>query len=328
MSSELETGTGAWVNISQVIRQTFLSVFERLRVQNERIKAIEKDVAQDKKERRDDYERLLSSVQTTTIAPAALLSERDQRITQLEREIRDLQTKLQEVFSQLPKKDDLQRILSKKVDIRTLESTLEVFPDRNELMSSLEGVREETDSKLAQLELRMETQITEQAASPSLAQSALEDIDFLRNVVTCEMLLARWIWEGDRSGIQSWRETLNTSQLIFESLDDAAVRVLKAGIYEVSFGFFPMKETSREAVLQLLVNEQLVLSSESVAIIPTNSSGTRGVRKATSMRTVTGWTYSDYLALPLNAELTVRFRGERSKGFFCLKNIHCEADDE
>ena len=325
MLSELETGKGPWSNIADIVRQTFMSFYERLKSHSDRIKYLERAVLDKYSNHKQEEEERVKLMTLEKVNYNTLLQERDQRISNLENEVAGLKKLIQELTHSLPKKDDLQRILTKKVDVKTLEDTLCEYISKDEHISSLEDFNHQVQGEIQIVEKKIDT------ALQSIGTAELPDFELLKSTITCEMLIGRWIWEADRKGISFWQETVNTSELIFESSKELiGVRILKKGIYEVSIGCFGLREGMREPNVQLLMDDILLASNDSITSSSVSLSQQQQPRHSTkkpiTKRGVTGWTLCEFYLFPSNCEITINYQGDRAQGFLNLKNIHCEID--
>ena len=94
----------------------------------------------------------------------------------------------------------------------------------------------------------------------------------------------------------------------------------KPGLYEVSFGFFAEKD----ADVQLLVNGDVAIES-SAQQQQQQAFSRRGNHPAGN---VTGWTHHNFIALPADATVQIRFRlagrsleTDEPQGFFFLRKL-------
>jgi len=163
-------------------------------------------------------------------------------------------------------------------------------------------------------------------ADDLVLRDLLLEVNALRRIVDFELSVGRWIWKGlelAHGGLVPWNvQCVNTAPDIFGwTADSPSVAASEQGLYEVAFGFF----VDLDVDVELLVNGELAVAS-------TRNSGAAATgdfrRKGNhSAGNVTGWTYHNFLALPADATLQVRYlptRGldeDEAQGFLFLRKL-------
>ena len=310
--SDLESGSGPWVNIAQVVRQTFLAIHDKIRSQNERIRNVERMIVEERKERKEQIENISHDTLTRRGSQA---QDRDSVISSLQAQVKELQNVVAELSESIPKKDDMQRILVKKVDTRTLEAVLDQFPDRNEMTASIEDSYHNLETKFEVFKSKVVNELTHVKVS----KDAPEELEFLRSTVTCEMLIGRWLWQTNRSGPVKLKESVNTAQILYEQEDESVIRVTKRGLFELQFACFMIGDSPQQSTVVILVDGEPILSNQS---LPLKSHSTTKSSNISSLRK--GWSIVEFLLLEPGSEISVHFSGERARGFLGLRNLQCE----
>lgn len=315
--SDLEAGSGPWVNIAQVIRQTFLAIYDKLRSQNEKIRNVERMILE---ERRDRKEQIENISQNLLMNRGSQTHERDSVVASLQAQVKELQSIVAELSESLPRKDDMQRILVKKVDTRTLEAVLDQFPDRNEVTNSIEDSYRNLESKFEVFKSKVVNELT----SMKTTRDVPEELEFLRSTVTCEMLIGRWLWQVSRSGPVKLKEIVNTAQILYEQVDETVIRTTKRGLFELQFACFTIGESSQQSTVVIFVDGEPILSNQSLPL--KSQKLDTGLKASAISSSRKGWSIVEFLLLEPGSEISVHFSGDRALGFLGLRNLQC--DDE
>jgi hypothetical protein len=184
-----------------------------------------------------------------------------------------------------------------------------------------------------------ETQVSENDPVVSGIRSELAQ---LADAIHAELSTGRWIWSCGRvlsDRAVPWNiECINTATENFIWKQDSPDLItVVAGLYEVQVGFF----SERDPEVQILVNGEPIFftsssfgtgvprpkaaggraSSSSLASAASRSPGALK-RAKHSAGNVTGWTASEFVALPGRARLTVLYDGETgTQGFIGLRKL-------
>jgi hypothetical protein len=325
MASELEAGTGAWSNIALIVRQTFSLVLEKLRAHGEKLRSLERLVLEERKARREDLETLNAAHQQALSTSAVTGRQGDEearsRVRALEVEVAELRAKIAELAAAMPRRDEVQRILAKKVDVATLDDVLQNLPDKESLDHVAQEVRTDIEEQFNSFRRKVAEEISKGG------DGVPEEFALLKNTVTCELLIGRWLFSLERAseGGLTLRETVNTAQLLYEQIDDSTVRVQRKGIYEVQLGVF----SAGPSRVELLVNGEVLLSNDSAGSSKqTVKAGPSGRRISLSSAAIaSGSSLHEFILLDAHSELSLRIKGERCQGFLGIRNLFCEPDE-
>ena len=159
----------------------------------------------------------------------------------------------------------------------------------------------------------------------------------VHQAVTSELSLGRWIWKTghvNEDRTIPWNvECINTASDNFVwSKDTAEIVTVIPGLYELHLGIF----SDRDPNLQILVNGEPafinnVTSAQTIAIKPA-AIGRKGIiqtkykslmrRGKHSAGNVTGWTMSEFIALPSRARTAILYDGGPGvQGFLSLRKL-------
>ncbi|KAH9252045.1 hypothetical protein BASA81_010027 [Batrachochytrium salamandrivorans] len=299
----------AWANVGEIVRVTFGFVLDKLKALSDQFR---------------------QQLELSGKLELELKAERESRV-RLEQDLALVKAQLAELSRALPHRQELSSVLTKKVDTKTLQTLLEDFPDRAELAVGLDEMRDKFVLELG----RFQTDLAAQVQSQMDAELA-----FMRNAVTCEMLLGRWTFHCDRNGVDSLRESVNTSQVLFQ-LDQSRVKVLKSGIFQISLVCFGADGGGGGGVIQLAINDHVVFSN--LGAVPTPSPPTppsglltpfphRPHNNSHSSRSPSGpkkspyagWSHVEHVSLPESGgDISLRYRGDPAHGVLTIRNLHC-----
>jgi len=142
----------------------------------------------------------------------------------------------------------------------------------------------------------------------------------LSQAMNQELSVSRWIWSSGRTRADKcvpWEvESINTSPDNFMWNKDTCVVTGIPGLYELSLGFF----TDSDPVIQVLVNGEATFYSKQVNGSKNNRSFLR--RGKHSAGNVTGWTLTEFVALPARARISVMYDGDAgAQGFLGLRKL-------
>lgn len=291
----------AWANVGEIVRVTFGFVLDKL-------KALGDQFGQ-------QQERIGRLEQELTV-------EREGR-ARMEQELGAVKAQLAELSRALPHRQELSSVLAKKVDTKTLQALLEDFPDRAELEEMRGRFALELGGFRADLHAQVRSQID-------------AELGFMRNAVTCEMLLGRWTFHCDRDGVDSLRESVNTSQVLFQ-VDQASstrVRVLKSGIFQIALVCFG---ADGGGSIQLAINDHVVFSNHGAVSAPSPPTPPSGLltpfphhrpqsRSPSGLKKspYAGWSHVEHVSLPEGGgEVSLRYRGDPAHGVLTIRNLHC-----
>ncbi|GBG31320.1 Hypothetical Protein FCC1311_075432 [Hondaea fermentalgiana] len=154
------------------------------------------------------------------------------------------------------------------------------------------------------------------------------DINELANAISAELSVGRWIWSSGRvlsDRAVPWNiECVNTATDNLQwSKDSSDVTAIVPGLYELHIGFFA--ETDPE--VQVLVNGEPILYTASRprdkrGVKPAGAAQALMRRAKHSAGNVTGWTMSDFVALPARARLSITYDGDPgAQGFLSLRKL-------
>lgn len=119
----------------------------------------------------------------------------------------------------------------------------------------------------------------------------------------------RWIWKSGELVKQliPWNiQVLNTFSEPIWTKDNTSLSLENSGLYEISFGVF----CSRPPSIKLLLNEHAVFVSNGKPLNGIRGNKSKLTRRTHPLGNVTGWTFTEFLALPPNSKLSFEFHGD------------------